>query len=68
MDGYVAQRRGRFYVVIYKGRDPVTGKELRRWHPADTDRVVRGLLGSQRQRSRHRRTYAGSAPLAPLTC
>ena len=27
MKGYVAQRRGRFYVVIYEGRDPVTGKE-----------------------------------------
>ena len=26
MHGYVAQRRGRFYVVIYEGRDPVTGK------------------------------------------
>ncbi|MGI8754941.1 MAG: tyrosine-type recombinase/integrase [Acidimicrobiales bacterium] len=38
MDGYVAQRRGRFYAVIYEGRDPVTGKEVRRWHPAGTDR------------------------------
>lgn len=26
MNGYVAQRRGRFYAVIYEGRDPVTGK------------------------------------------
>ena len=39
MNGYIAQRRGRFYVVIYEGRDPVTGKELRRWHPAGTDRA-----------------------------
>lgn len=38
MNGYVAQRRGRFYAVIYEGRDPVTGKEVRRWHPASTDR------------------------------
>lgn len=38
MNGYIAQRRGRFYVVIYEGRDPVTGKEQRRWHPAGTDR------------------------------
>ena len=38
MNGYVAQRRGRFYAVIYQGRDPVTGKESRRWHPAGTDR------------------------------
>ena len=27
MKGYVRQRRGRFYAVIYEGRDPVTGKE-----------------------------------------
>lgn len=39
MNGYVAQRRGRFYAVIYQGRDPVTGKEVRRWHPAGTDRA-----------------------------
>lgn len=38
MSGYVAQRRGRFYAVIYEGRDPETGKEIRRWHPAGTDR------------------------------
>jgi integrase len=38
MHGYIAQRRDRFYVVIYEGRDPVTGKEQRRWHPAGTDR------------------------------
>jgi hypothetical protein len=39
MNGYIAQRGGRFYVVIYEGRDPVTGKEQRRWHPAGTDRT-----------------------------
>ena len=39
MNGYVAQRRGRFYAVIYEGRDPVTGKERRTWHPAGTDRT-----------------------------
>lgn len=39
MNGYVAQRRGRFYAVIYEGRDPVTGKERRTWHPAGTDRA-----------------------------
>ena len=26
MSGYVAQRRGRFYAVIYEGKDPVTGQ------------------------------------------
>ena len=39
MNGYVAQRRGRFYAVIYEGLDPVTGRERRRWHPAGTDRA-----------------------------
>ena len=39
MKGYVAQRRGRFYAVIYEGLDPVTGKERRSWHPAGTDRA-----------------------------
>jgi hypothetical protein len=39
MNGYISQRRGRFYVVIYEGRDPVTGKELWRWHPAGSDRA-----------------------------
>ena len=38
MNGYVAERRGRFYAVIYEGLDPVTGRERRRWHPAGTDR------------------------------
>src|SRR3546814_12211776 len=45
MNGYIAQRRNRFYVVIYEGRDPVTGKEQRRWHPAGTDRAeAEGLM------------------------
>lgn len=30
MNGYVAQRRGRYYAVVYEGRDPGTGKEIRR--------------------------------------
>lgn len=39
MNGYVAQRRGHLYAVIYEGRDPVTGKEQRGWHPAGTHRA-----------------------------
>ena len=38
MRGYVAQRRNRFYAVIYEGIDPITGRERRRWHPAGTDK------------------------------
>jgi integrase len=38
MKGYVTTKRGRYYVVIYEGLDPVTGRERRSWHPAGTDR------------------------------
>lgn len=47
MHGYVAQRRGRFYAVIYEGRDPVTGKEVRRWYPAGTDRAEAERLAAR---------------------
>jgi integrase len=55
MNGYVAQRRDRFYAVIYEGRDPITGKELRRWHPAGTNRdaaeaLARKLAAKEDQR------------------
>jgi integrase len=35
--GHVKRRGDRYYAVIYEGRDPVTGKERRSWHPAGTD-------------------------------
>jgi hypothetical protein len=47
MKGYVAQRRGRFYAVIYEGLDPVTGRERRTWHPAGTDRAAAERLASR---------------------
>ncbi len=47
MNGYVAQRRGRFYAVIYEGLDPVTGRERRRWHPAGTDRGAAERLATR---------------------
>lgn len=47
MDGYIAQRRGRFYAVIYEGLDPVTGKERRTWHPAGTDRAAAERLAAR---------------------
>jgi integrase len=39
MKGSVKKRSDRYYAVIYEGRDPVTGKERRSWHPAGTDRA-----------------------------
>lgn len=58
MDGYVAQRRGRFYAVIYEGRDPVTGKEQRRWHPAGTDRAEAERLATRLAAEETKRTDA----------
>lgn len=39
MKGHVAKKGNRYYAVIYHGLDPVTGKELRKWHPAGTNRA-----------------------------
>lgn len=39
MKGNIKKRGDRYYAVIYEGLDPVTGKELRSWHPAGTDRA-----------------------------
>lgn len=40
MDGYVARKGNRWYAVIYEGLDPVTGREIRRWHAAGTDKTA----------------------------
>jgi integrase len=58
MNGYLAQRRGRFYVVIYEGRDPVTGKEQRRWHPAGTERAKAERLAAKLAAEETRRVEA----------
>ena len=58
MNGYVAQRRGRFYAVIYEGCDPVTGKERRRWHPAGTDRAEAERLAAKLAAEETKRTDA----------
>lgn len=39
MKGHIKKRGDRYYAVIYEGLDPVTGKEIRSWHPAGTDRA-----------------------------
>ena len=36
--GYITRKNNHWYVVIYEGLDPATGKERRKWHPAGTDR------------------------------
>lgn len=35
-EGLHRTQRRRWYAVIYEGLDPVTGREIRRWHPAGT--------------------------------
>ena len=35
---YIVQRKHNFYVVDYRGRDPLTGTQRRSWHPAGTIR------------------------------
>lgn len=39
MNRYVARKGNRWYAVIYEGLDPVTGREIRRWHAAGTDKA-----------------------------
>ena len=46
MKGYIAKKGDRFYAVVYEGRDPITGREQRRWHPAGNDEeAARALAG-----------------------
>ncbi len=47
MKGHVKKRGDRYYAVIYEGRDPVTGKERRSWHPAGTDRAEAERLATK---------------------
>ncbi len=47
MKGHVKKRGDRYYAVIYEGRDPVTGKERRSWHPAGTVRAEAERLAAE---------------------
>ena len=58
MNGYVTQRRGRFYAVIYEGLDPVTGREIRRWHPAGDDRATAERLARKLTKTEQGRSDA----------
>jgi hypothetical protein len=40
---YVAHRHNRWYAVSYRGQDPLTGRERRRWHRADDEASARTL-------------------------
>lgn len=47
MKGYITRKGNHWYVVIYEGLDPATGKERRRWHPAGTDRTQAEALAGR---------------------
>ncbi len=47
MKGYVAKKGNRYYAVVYEGLDPVTGKEVRKWHPAGSCRGDAETLASR---------------------
>jgi hypothetical protein len=57
---YVTEKRGVFYAVIYEGRNPVTGRERRRWHRCDERPTAVRFAAtlSERRRRQHR---AGSS-------
>lgn len=67
MKGYITRKNDNWYVVIYEGLDPTTGKERRTWHAAGTDRaeaqaLADRLAAEQRERrgtGRSRLTLAG---------
>jgi integrase len=47
MKGYVVRKGNQYYAVIYEGRDPVTGRERRRWHPAGPNRDAADALAAR---------------------
>ena len=47
MKGYVVRKGARWYIVIYEGVDPLTGRERRRWHAAGTDRAEAEQLATR---------------------
>ena len=53
---YVTEKRGVHYAVIYEGRNPVTGRERRRWHRCedrtDAERVAQALTTDHERRHR----------------
>lgn len=57
---YVTEKRGVHYAVIYEGRNPVTGRERRRWQRCENRRDAERLAGrlTTEQERRHR---AGSS-------
>lgn len=64
MKGYVVRKGNQYYAVIYEGRDPITGRERRRWHPAGPHREEADALAAQLA---HERTRDPAARRSSLT-
>ena len=57
---YVTEKRGVFYAVIYEGRNPVSGRERRRWHRCD-NHAAASRLATELTAGRVRQRSAGSS-------
>ena len=54
---YVTEKRGVFYAVIYEGRNPVSGRERRRWHRCHDSAAAEALADDlTERRARQRQT------------
>ena len=59
----MTEKRGVFYAVIYEGRNPVSGREQRRWHRCDTRADAERVAGELTDRPRRHRRSGSSMTL-----
>ncbi|MHB1137992.1 MAG: tyrosine-type recombinase/integrase, partial [Microthrixaceae bacterium] len=60
---YVTEKRGVFYAVIYEGRNPVSGRERRRWHRCDDQPSAVRLAATMGERRRRQQRAGASTTL-----
>ena len=60
---YVTEKRGVFYAVIYEGRNPVSGRERRRWHRCEDHAAATKLATELTARRTRQRSAGSSLPL-----
>lgn len=61
---YVTEKRGVFYAVIYEGRNPVSGRERRRWHRCDNHAAAAKVANDLTDRRARQRQTGSSLTLA----
>jgi len=61
---YVTEKRGVFYAVIYEGRNPVSGRERRRWHRCDDHAAAEKVANDLTERRARHRHIGSSLTLA----